>query len=65
MDFNTEFENLKTAMEIKPDQVSLSLENFIREYMERLEREGVILGLSAYSDEFGHSFREKPAGCSD
>ena len=50
MDFNTEFENLKTAMEIKPEQVSLSLENFIREYMERLEREGVILGLSGGID---------------
>jgi len=43
IDFNTEFENLKMAMAIKPEQESLSLENFIREYMERLEREGVIL----------------------
>ena len=50
MDFNTEFEKLKRVMEIEPEKVSLSLENFIREYMERLEREGVILGLSGGID---------------
>ena len=37
-------------MEIIPEQVFLSLENFIREDMERLEREGVILGLSGGID---------------
>jgi len=43
MDFDTEFEKLKRVMEIEPEKESLSLENFIREYMERL---GVILTLS-------------------
>ncbi|MGB9629502.1 MAG: NAD(+) synthase [Thermodesulfobacteriota bacterium] len=37
-------------MEIDPEKVSLSLENFIRESMEKLEREGVILGLSGGMD---------------
>lgn len=37
-------------MSIDPENVSLSLENFIREYMEKLEREGVILGLSGGLD---------------
>jgi len=50
MDFNTEFEKLKMEMEIEPKKESLSLEKFIREYMERLEREGVILGLSGGVD---------------
>jgi NAD+ synthase len=50
MDFNTELENLKLQMRIEPEKLSLSLENFIREYMERLEREGVILGLSGGID---------------
>ena len=50
IDFNTEFEDLKMLMEIDPEQESLSLENFIREYMERLEREGVIMGLSGGID---------------
>lgn len=39
-------EKLKSEMEIKPEKLSLSLENFIKEYTEKLEREGVILGLS-------------------
>jgi NAD+ synthase len=50
MDSNTEFEKLKMVMEIEPEKESLSLENFIREYMERLEREGVIFGLSGGID---------------
>ncbi|GAI43365.1 unnamed protein product, partial [marine sediment metagenome] len=37
-------EKLKAEMKIKPEKVALSLENFIREYTEKLEREGVILG---------------------
>jgi len=37
-------------MKIKPEEVSLSLENFIREYVNKLERSGVILGLSGGID---------------
>jgi NAD+ synthase len=33
-------------MKINTERVALSLENFIREYTDKLEREGVILGLS-------------------
>lgn len=43
-------EKLKTKMKIEPERVALSLENFIREYTEKLEREGVILGLSGGID---------------
>ena len=43
-------EKLKAEMKIKPERVTLSLENFIREYTEKLEREGVILGLSGGID---------------
>ena len=43
-------EELKAEMKIKPEKVALSLENFIREYTEKLEREGVILGLSGGID---------------
>ena len=43
-------EKLKAEMKIKPEKVTLSLENFIREYTEKLEREGVILGLSGGID---------------
>jgi NAD+ synthase len=43
-------EDLKFQMKIKPEEVSLSLENFIKEYMEKLERDGVILGLSGGID---------------
>ena len=39
-------EKLKAKMKIEPEKISLSLENFIREYTEKLEREGVILELS-------------------
>ncbi len=37
-------------MNIDPEEVVLSLENFIREQVEKLEREGVILGLSGGLD---------------
>jgi NAD+ synthase len=50
MDLTTEFEKLKMVMEIEPEKESLCLENFIREHVERLEREGVILGLSGGID---------------
>jgi len=43
-------EKLKAEMKIEPERVALSLENFIREYTEKLEREGVILGLSGGID---------------
>jgi len=43
-------ENQKLQMRIEPDKVSHSLENFIKEYMEKLEREGVVLGLSGGID---------------
>ena len=43
-------EKLKAKMKIEPEKVSLSLENFIREYTGKLEREGVILGLSGGID---------------
>jgi len=43
-------EELKAKMKIKSDKVALSLENFIREYTDKLEREGVILGLSGGID---------------
>jgi NAD+ synthase len=41
---------LKAEMKINPEKVALSLENFIREYTEKLEREGAILGLSGGID---------------
>jgi len=37
-------------MEMNPEQVALSLENFIREHVDKLERDGVILGLSGGID---------------
>jgi NAD+ synthase len=43
-------EKLKAEMKIEPEKVALSLENFIREYTNKLEREGVILGLSGGID---------------
>jgi len=41
---------LKAEMKINPEKVALSLENFIRGYIVKLEREGVILGLSGGID---------------
>ena len=43
-------EKLKVEMEIKPEKLSLSLEDFIKEHTEKLEREGAILGLSGGID---------------
>jgi len=43
-------EKLKAEMKINPEKVALSLGNFIREYTDKLEREGVILGLSGGID---------------
>jgi len=43
-------EKLKSEMKINAEKVALSLENFIREYTDKLEREGVILGLSGGID---------------
>jgi len=43
-------EDLKFQMKIKPEKVSLSLENFIKEHVDKLERDGVILGLSGGID---------------
>ena len=41
---------LKAEMKINSEKMALSLENFIREYTEKLEREGAILGLSGGID---------------
>ena len=46
----TKLEDLKSQMEMNPEQVALSLENFIREHVDKLERDGVILGLSGGID---------------
>ena len=43
-------EDLKSQMEMNPSQGALSLENFIREHVDKLERDGVILGLSGGID---------------
>jgi len=43
-------EKLKAKMKIEPEKAALSLENFIREYTSKLEREGAILGLSGGID---------------
>jgi len=47
---NLLFKELQSEMKIEPEKISLSLENFIKEYTEKLEREGVILGLSGGID---------------
>jgi len=44
------FKKLKAKMKINSEKVALSLENFIREYTEKLERGGAILGLSGGID---------------
>ena len=46
----TRLEVLKSQMEMNPSQVALSLENFVREHVDKLERDGVILGLSGGID---------------
>jgi NAD+ synthase len=50
MSDNLLLEKMKAEMRIEPEKVSLSIENFIREYTEKLEREGLILGLSGGID---------------
>ncbi len=50
MSASKKLEELKAQMQIEPERASLSSENFIREHMERLERDGVILGLSGGVD---------------
>jgi len=41
---------LKSQLKIELEDLSLSLENFVRDYVEKLEREGMILGLSGGID---------------
>jgi NAD+ synthase len=50
MHSDLKLEELKSLMKINPEAISFSLENFIKGYMEKLEREGVILGLSGGID---------------
>jgi len=45
MNIDDKLEILKSEMKIKPAQLVISLENFIREYVEKLEKKGTILGL--------------------
>ena len=45
-----DFQQLKSQLEINPQQVVAKLENFIKEYMNKLEREGLVLGLSGGID---------------
>ena len=45
MNIDAKLKILKSEMKIKPAQLTISLENFIREYVEKLEKEGTILGL--------------------
>ncbi len=45
MNANDKLKILKSEMKIKPAQLTISLENLIREYVEKLEREEAILGL--------------------
>jgi NAD+ synthase len=47
---NTKLEELKSELRVHPEELSLSLENFIREYVEKLERDGVIMGGSGGID---------------
>ncbi|MCG2721103.1 MAG: hypothetical protein L6290_03675 [Thermodesulfovibrionales bacterium] len=41
---------LKSLMEIDPKAVKASLKGFVRESMENLKREGIIIGLSGGID---------------
>jgi NAD+ synthase len=50
MNLDTKLKNLKSEMKIRPEKLALSLENFIRVYTKKLEREGTILGLSGGID---------------
>ncbi len=46
----TKLKNLKSEIKIRPEELAPSLENFIRVYTKKLEREGTILGLSGGID---------------
>lgn len=50
MDPDSQRESLKSQMRIEPAKLASSLEGFIRGYMKKLEREGLILGLSGGVD---------------
>ncbi len=50
MDPNSQREGLRSQLRIEPENLTSSLEGFIRGYMEKLERDGVILGLSGGVD---------------
>jgi len=46
----SKLDSLRAKMQIKQAETALSLEKFIRQHMEELEREGVVLGLSGGVD---------------
>ena len=50
MPSSDQLRQLESRMKIQPDRVTPALEAFIREHVDRLEREGVILGLSGGLD---------------
>ena len=50
MDSDVKIKHLYSRMKIDPTKIAFSLGNFIRENMEKLERDGVILGLSGGID---------------
>jgi len=50
MDPNSQRESLRSQLRIEPENLTSSLEGFIKGYMEKLERDGVILGLSGGVD---------------
>lgn len=50
MSNNNRLNELNSAMKIEPEALSHSLENFIGQHVEQLEREGAILGLSGGVD---------------
>jgi len=47
---DTRLNELRSELKIEPEELTLSLEDFIKAHMEELEREGVILGLSGGID---------------
>jgi len=50
MNSESKLEELKEEFKINPEKLSLCLENFIREHVQKLERQGVIIGLSGGLD---------------
>jgi NAD+ synthase len=50
MGYISKVDELKSQMRIEPGTLSASLQDFIRQHVEKLEREGVILGLSGGVD---------------